>query len=156
MWRALVTNKEDFLNWLQSETDFLHISSHGKYENGVTTLHLTQGGKVTAKDIWNESDEDKSLNIKARVVLVNACETSYKDLREAFFKAGRRRLRYYIAPRVEVPFDEAFFVALLFYKKAFLDSCAREKRDRIGRSLRYTYNLKDVKTNYLMYKNPWL
>ncbi|MEM2970402.1 MAG: hypothetical protein QXR63_05660, partial [Candidatus Bathyarchaeia archaeon] len=47
------TNKEDFLNWLERKTDFLHISSHGRVEKGRTTLYIMQGGKVTAEDIKN-------------------------------------------------------------------------------------------------------
>jgi hypothetical protein len=32
----------------------------------------------------------------------------------AFLEAGNPKRRYYIAPRKDVPFDEAFIVALLF------------------------------------------
>jgi hypothetical protein len=53
-------DKEDFLRWLECKTDFLHISSHGRVENGRTTLYITQGGKVTATDI-------KNLDVKAKV-----------------------------------------------------------------------------------------
>ena len=65
-------------------------------------------------------------------------------------------MRYYIAPRVEVPFDEAFLVALLFYKKAFLDTTANQKHDRTFSALKYAFRLKDIKTNYWLYENPWL
>jgi len=135
-------DKRDFLQWLERKTDFLHISSHGRVEKGRTTLHITQGGKVTADDIEN-------LNIKAKVIFVNACQVSRKDLAEAFFKAGKPKKRYFIAPRVDVPFDEAFLIALLFYKRAFL-----EKRQRLFNSLKYVYKLKDVKTNYWLWEGP--
>lgn len=135
-------DKEDFLRWLERKTDFLHISSHGRVEKGHTALYLTQGGKISAEDIEN-------LEIKARVIFVNACQVSRRDLADAFFKAGRPRRRYYIAPRVDVTFDEAFLVALLFYKKAFL-----EKRPRLFSALKYVYNLKDVKTNYWLWEGP--
>lgn len=135
-------NKEDFCRWLERKTDFLHISSHGKVEKGRTTLYITQGGKVTANDIEN-------LHIKAKVVFVNACQTSRKDLANAFFKAGKPKQRYFIASRVDVPFDEAFLIALLFYKRAFL-----EKRPSLFNSLKYVYNLKDVKTNYWLWEGP--
>lgn len=135
-------NKKDFLKWLERKTDFLHISSHGRVENGRTVLHITQGGKVTSEDI-------ERLHIKAKVIFVNACEASHKDLANAFFKAGKHRRRYFIAPKVEVPFDEAFIIALLFYKRAFL-----EKRSRLINSLKYAYNLKDVKTNYWLWEGP--
>jgi hypothetical protein len=150
-------NKQDFLNWLQKDTDFLHVSCHGSHDTGNTVLSITQGGTVTSEDIWRtEKTKITSLNIKAKVVFMNACETSCKDLREAFFKAGKKSLRYYIAPRVEVPFDEAFIVALLFYKKAFLDTKANQKQDRTFSALKYAFRLKDVKTNYWLYQNPWL
>lgn len=149
------TNKDDFLQWLQRDTYFLHVSCHGERKKGITRLYITQGGWVTAKDIWNKSDKAKCLKINARVVMVNACETSSKDMREAFFEAGKHRLRYYIAPHEDVPFDEAFLVALLFYKKAFLDTFAKRKYDMIFRSLKYAYNLKDLRTNYWLYPNPF-
>jgi hypothetical protein len=135
-------DKEDFLRWLERKTDFLHISSHGRVENGRTILYLTQGGKITADDIEN-------LQINAKVVFVNACQVSRRDLANAFFKAGEPKRRFYIAPRVDVPFDEAFLVALLFYKKAFL-----EKRRRLLSALNYVYKLKDVKTNYWIWEGP--
>jgi len=129
-------NKEDFLQWVQRQTDFLHISSHGKVEKGRTTLYITQGGEVTAEDIEN-------LQIKAKVIFVNACQTSREDLANAFFKAGKPICRYYIAPQENVPFQEAFITALLFYKRAFL-----EKRPRLFSALNYAYRLGDVKTTY--------
>jgi hypothetical protein len=136
------TNKEDFLKWLERKTDFLHISSHGRVEKGRTTLYIMQGGKVTAEDI-------KNFRIKAKVIFVNACQASRKDLANAFFKAGNPKKRYFIAPRVDVPFDEAFLISLLFYKRAFL-----EKRPSLFNSLKYVYNLKDVKTNYWLWEGP--
>ena len=136
------TNKEDFLKWLQHTTDFLHISSHGKFENNHTTLYITNGGKVTAEDI-------KNLNIKAKVIFLNACQVSRDDMANAFLKAGNPKRRYYIAPRKDVPFDEAFIVALLFYKRAFLD-----RRPKLFSALKYVYNLKDIKTNYWLWKVP--
>jgi hypothetical protein len=138
----IATDKGDLLQWLERKTDFLHISSHGRVEKGRTTLYITQGGKVTADDIEN-------LQVKAKVVFVNACQASRKDLADAFFKAGKPKQRYFIAPRVDVPFDEAFLIALLFYKRAFL-----EKRPRLFNSLKYVYNLKDVKTNYWLWQSP--
>jgi len=136
------TSKEDFLQWLQRTTDFLHISSHGKVERGRTTLYITQGGKVTAEDIEN-------LQISAKVVFLNACQVSREDMADAFFKAGNPKRRYYIAPRKDVPFDEAFLVALLFYKRAFL-----EKRPKLFNAIKYVYNLKDIKTNYWLWTGP--
>jgi len=148
--------KQDFLNWLQKDTDFLHVSCHGSHDTGNTVLSITQGGNVTSEDIWRtEKNKITTLNIKAKVVFMNACGTSCKDLREAFFKSGKKTLRYYIAPRVEVPFDEAFLVALLFYKKAFLDATANQKHDRTFSALKYAFRLKDIKTNYWLYENPW-
>lgn len=132
-------DKEDFLKWLSRKTDFLHISSHGKVEKGRTVLHITQGGKITAEDIEN-------LPIKAKVIFLNACQVSRDDMADAFFKAGKPNCRYYLAPRKDVPFDEAFIVALLFYKRAFL-----EKRPKLYSALKYVYNLKDIRTNYWLW-----
>jgi len=129
-------DKDDFLQWLQRQTDFLHISSHGKVEKGRTTLYITQGGKVTAEDIEN-------LQIKAKVIFINACQTSREDMANAFFKAGKPVCRHYIAPQKDAPFQEAFLTALLFYKRAFL-----EKRPKLFSALNYAYRLKDIKTKY--------
>jgi len=126
----------------KNKEDFLHISSHGKFENNHTTLYITNGGKVTAEDI-------KNLNIKAKVIFLNACQVSRDDMANAFLKAGNPKRRYYIAPRKDVPFDEAFIVALLFYKRAFLD-----RRPKLFSALKYVYNLKDIKTNYWLWKVP--
>jgi len=129
-------DKDDFLQWLQRKTDFLHISSHGKSQKDHTVLDITRGGKVTAEDI-------QELKINAKVVFLNACQVSREDIADAFFKAGKPKCRYYIAPKKDVPFHEAFIVALLFYKRAFL-----EKRPKLFSALNYVYNLKDIKTRY--------
>lgn len=136
------TNKEDFLRWLERETDFLHISCHGNFKKDRTTLYITQGGTVTAKDI-------EKRRINAKVILLNACQVSRKDMADAFFKAGNPKRRYYIAPRKDVPFDEAFIVALLFYRRAFI-----EKRYKLFTALKYVYNLKDIRTNYWFWTGP--
>jgi len=133
-------DKEDFLQWLQRNTDFLHISSHGKCRRGHTVLDITQGGKVTAEDI-------EDLRINAKVIFLNACQVSREDMADAFFKAGKPRCRYYIAPQEDVPFHEAFITALLFYKRAFL-----EKRPKLYSALNYVYKLKDIKTEYWFWK----
>lgn len=103
---------------------------------------LNTRGKITAEDI-------EIRQVKSKVIFMNACQVSRRDLADAFFKAGKPQRRYYIAPRVDVTFNEAFLVALLFYKKAFL-----EKRPRLFSALKYVYNLKDVKTNYWLWEGP--
>ena len=135
-------NKKDFIRWLQKETDFLHISAHGERENGITTLKITQRSKITP-------DQIKKLTINARVVFVNACQQAHADMANAFLTAGKPKIQYYIAPKVDVPFDEAFIVALLFYKKAFI-----EKRKRLSYALKYVYKLKDIRTNYWYWESP--
>jgi len=132
----MAKDKNDFLRWLQRQTEFLHISSHGRFKKGHTVLNITQGGKVTAEDI-------EELKIKAKLVFLNACQVSREDMADAFFRAGKPRCQYYIAPKKDVPFHEAFIVALLFYKRAFL-----EKRPKLFSALNYVYNLKDIKTTY--------
>jgi hypothetical protein len=130
-------DKTDFLNWLERKCDFLHISSHGEIgKDGKSVLNITRGGKVTAKDI-------QDLDVKAEVVFLNACQTSRNDMADAFFRASRRRKMYFISTRARVPFDEAFLVALLFYKKAFV-----ERRSSIPWALRYTNSLKDIRSEY--------
>jgi hypothetical protein len=67
----------------------------------------------------------------------------------AILKAGNPKRRYYITPRKDVPFDEAFIIALLFYKRAFLD-----RRPKLFSALKYVYNLKAIRTNYWLWKVP--
>jgi len=66
--------------------------------------------KVTAEDI-------KNLQIKAKVVFLNACQVSRDDMAEAFFKTRKQNRRYYIAPRKDVPFDEAFMLLCSFIRE---------------------------------------
>jgi len=114
----------------------------GQLETFNRESYITNGGKVTAEDI-------KNLNIKAKVIFLNACQVSRDDMANAFLNAGNPKRRYYIAPRKDVPFDETFIVALLFYKRALLD-----RRPKFFSALKYVYNLKDIKTNYWLWKGP--
>jgi len=130
-------DKQDFLYWLEKDTEFLHVSAHGVIKNGRTFLSITGGGQVASDDI-------EKLDIKAKCVFLNACQASRNDMASAFFKACRRRRQmYFISTRAKVPFDEAFLVALLFYKKAFV-----EKGSSLWRALKYTESLKDIKSEY--------
>jgi len=142
-----VESKADFINWLEKETDFLHVSAHGKRKKGKTVLKITRGSIITSEEI-------EKLNIKAKVIFVSACQQSRKDMADAFLKAGKPKYRYYIAPRVDVPFDEAFIVALLFYKKAFLGKASEKKRNHFYNALNYVYSLKDIKTRYRLLQVP--
>ena len=131
------SDKQDFLNWLEKDADFLHISAHGGIEKGHSFLKVTGGGTVTAKDI-------EDLTIRAKCVFLNACQTSRNDMAAAFFRASRRRGQmHFVSTRARVPFDEAFLVALLFYKKAFV-----EKGSSLWCALRYTDSLKDIRSEY--------
>lgn len=130
-------SKSDFLDWLEQETCFLHISAHGGIQNGRSYLRLTSGGRVTADDIKNR-------DIKAKCIFLNACQTSRNDFAEAFFAANKhKRKMCFISTRARVPFDEAFLVALLFYKKAFV-----EKKSNLWCALKYTNSLKDIRSEY--------
>jgi len=140
-------SKADFIKWLEKETNFLHISAHGDRENNETVLKITRGSTITSQEI-------KDLNIRAKVIFVNACQQSRKDMADAFLEAGKPRYRYYIAPRVDVPFDEAFIVALLFYKKAFLGKAFKKRRNQLFNVLNYVYGLKDIKTSYWLWQVP--
>lgn len=130
-------SKSDFLNLLELDTDFLHISAHGGINDEHSYLSITSGGRVTAEDIKNR-------DIKAKCVFLNACQTSRNDFAEAFFNANKHRTKmYFISTRARVPFDEAFLVALLFYKKAFV-----EKKSNLWCALKYTKSLKDILSEY--------
>jgi hypothetical protein len=133
----IAANKKDFLEWLEKDTDFLHISAHGGIEEGHSYLKITAGGKVTARDIEN-------LDIKAKCLFLNACQTARDDMANAFFKANKHRKKmYFISTKARVPFDEAFLVALLFYKKAFV-----ERKASLLWALKYTESLKDIQSEY--------
>ena len=138
-------SKTAFMKYLASDTDFLHVSCHGDRINQKTYLYITNGAYVSAEDI-------AQIDIKAKVIFLNACTTSRKDLAEAFLEAGTPRYRYFIAPHIEVPFDEAFIVSLLFYRKAFLRKLDIRSKKQVFKALEYVYNLKDIKTNYFLWE----
>lgn len=137
--------KSHFLKLLECKTDFLHISSHGSRIEGKTFLDITKSGKVSADDI-------RELDIKAKIIFLNACQTSRKDMANAFFKAGTYPFRYFIAPFKEIPFDEAFVVALLFYWKAFLKGVPLKNTKKLFDALEYAYKLKDISTNFFFWE----
>jgi hypothetical protein len=76
-------SKLDFLEWLEQDADFLHISAHGGIEKGHSYLNITSGGKVTAEDIVQR-------DIKAKCVFLNACQTSRNDFADAFFAENKQ------------------------------------------------------------------
>ena len=132
--------KRDFMRWLEKDTDFLHISAHGESKKGQTILNITRNATITP-------DEIVDLDIKARVIFINACQQSRKDMAYAFLDSRNAKKRYFIAPHKDVPFDEAFIIALYFYRKAFLN-----KSKNLSKALNYVYHLKDIKTNYFLWE----
>jgi len=141
-------NKADFMRWLEKDTDFLHISAHGDRVNNQTILKITRNGTLTPKEV-------AELNIKAKVIFMNACQQSRKDMAEAFFKAGKPKYRFFIAPFKEVPFDEAFLIALLFYKNAFLERTSLENSKSLFKALEKVYTMR-IKTSYFFWEWPYL
>lgn len=139
-------NKAHFMKLLERKTDYLHISAHGDRVDGETCLFITRNATITTKDI-------AKLKVKAKIVFMNACLTSRKDIANAFFKAGVDNTLYFIAPHQEVSFDEAFLVSLLFYRKAFLQRTPLSDSKQIFKALEYAYKLKDITTKYWFWQS---
>jgi hypothetical protein len=138
--------KKEFIKALEKQTDFLHISSHGERDKANTTyLYVTNGGCIYPQDI-------EELRVKAKVVFLNACLTSRKDMANAFLNANDPEFRFFIAPRNEVTFDEAFLVSLLFYRNAFLNAINFQSGRAVFRALNKVYKLGDIKTKYSLWR----
>lgn len=135
--------KDEFLSLLEDDYDYIHISAHGeKIERGKGVIYVKNRGIVKAEHIHE-------LNIKAKVILVNACETYQKDLIEAFLASGNPKSRVYIAPKNTVNFDEAYLIALLFWKCLMLD------QKTAWQSLaHYAYKLPGFKANFWYKEKP--
>ena len=139
------TSKEHFIKSLENTTDFLHISSHGdRDKDNNTYLYITNGGIIYP-------DEIKELKIKAKVVFLNACLTAKEDMAKAFLEANNSS-RFFIAPRKEVKFNEAFIVSLLFYRNAFLNEVNIKSERAVFKALKRVYKLGDIKTHYSFWK----
>lgn len=106
--------RDDFLAYLEKDCDYLHISAHGAKIDGHGEFYVRPNATIRARDI-------SDLEIKATVVFLNACRTWSEDLKDAFLQAMDNNDACYIAPSNDVPFDEAYLVALLFYKSLLLD-----------------------------------
>ena len=140
-------SKEHFIKSLERTTDFLHISSHGdRDKNNKTYLYITNGGCIYP-------DEIRELKIKAKVIFLNACLASKRDMANAFLEANNSSFRFFIAPRKEVKFNEAFIVSLLFYRNAFLKPINIESKRAVFNALKRVNKLGDVKTHYSIWKS---
>jgi hypothetical protein len=138
--------KREFTKALERQTDFLHISSHGERDKDNTTyLYVTNGGCLYPQDI-------EDLSIKAKIVFLNACLASRKDMANAFLEANDPWFRFFIAPRNEVTFDEAFLVSLLFYRNAFLNSINLKSGRAVFKALNKVYKIGDIKTRYSLWR----
>jgi hypothetical protein len=135
-------SKQEFLKHLERDTEFLHISSHGdRDKNNNTFLYITKKARIYPEEI-------KDLKIKAKIILLNACLTSKKDMAIAFLDAGNPKFRFFIAPKRAVSFNESFIISLLFYRNAFLKRINLNKELQVFKALQKVYSLKDIKTNY--------
>jgi hypothetical protein len=111
---------------LIKDVDYLHISAHGKrLKTKRGTVHaLTIGRNVVIKP-----DDIRKWKPKAKNIFLSACGTGYDDLLDAFFDFDNKKKGTIIAPAKDVPFDEAFLLALQFHRGAFLEgSQAKAKR----------------------------
>jgi hypothetical protein len=139
-------SKTEFTKGLERETDFLHVSSHGeKDEFDNTYLYVTNGGCIYPKDI-------EKLKIKAKVVFLNACLASREDMATAFLDANNPKYRFFIAPKKDVTFDEAFIASLLFYRNAFLKNIDIKSEQTVYQALKKVYKLGDIRTNYFFWR----
>ena len=145
--------KKSFLSKIEEETDFLHISAHGKKEK-TGDRHILLVGK-TGKEVT--PDDVKKRNPKAACIFVSACCAGYNDLASSFFCNGRKG--FYLAPVSKPPFDEAFLVALQFHRGAFLEEFAGKGvnvgKERVGKRTRnLVAELKSVKRKYGYFEFP--
>ncbi|MEM3671249.1 MAG: hypothetical protein QW767_05860 [Thermoprotei archaeon] len=131
--------KDEFMKALEAPCDYLHVSSHGKRIGGEGVIYVRNRARITAEDI-------RRLNIQASVIFVNACQAWSRDLYEAFELATGRRPAYYVAPANDVNFDEAYLVALLFYRGLILG-----KQNPIS-ALKSAINIPGVEGAYLCRK----
>jgi hypothetical protein len=145
--------KKAFLDKIEEQTDFLHISAHGNKDNTINQ-HVLFIGKTKKKVI---PDEIKNCNCKATGIFVSACCTGYNDLASAFFSDGREG--FYLGPVSKPLFDEAFLVALQFHRGAFLEEFANKGvnagKIRVGkRTQNLVLELKSVKRKYNLFEFP--
>lgn len=129
--------KKDFLELLEEDYDYIHISAHGeKICGGKGVIYVRNRGVIKAKDLLG-------LDIKAKVIFVNSCKAYIRDLKYAFLAAGSPKDRVYIAPKNDVYFDEAYLIALLFWKRIMLD-----KKDSWQSLANYAYKLPGFRANF--------
>jgi len=84
--------KIEFLGLLESDVEYIRISAHGRKEDGKGRFFVKSKATIGSEDIH-------SLDIKACVLFLSACETWTDDLASAFLEASQARKRVYIAPR---------------------------------------------------------
>lgn len=145
--------KKAFLNLLEEETDYLHISAHGTWKKGSGHILIIGNKKVIT------SENIRKHKPKARNIFVSACHTGFYDLASAFFDFDRKKRGFYIAPLKEPPFDEAFLVALQFHRGAFLEEYSKKGichgKERVSnRTIRYFEELKSIKLKYELFEFP--
>ncbi len=121
-----IFTKKQFLDALTDGwCNLLHVSAHGKRNNGVSEIHIgNKKDTVTATDIHN-----LDVDLAIRSVFVSACSTSYKDIATAFDSIG---VEHYAAPRTDVEWIDASLFSLMFYKRYIYDNIS------YGRAFEYT------------------
>jgi hypothetical protein len=144
--------KKAFLSLLEEETDYLHISAHGKRKRGHKhILVIGNNRKITPEDIRKHKP-------KAKCVFVSACYTGFYDVAAAFFDFDRNKKGFYLAPKSDPAFDEAFLLALQFHRGAFLEEYAyglKRGNEKLSKKTRsYIQELKSVKRTYQLFVFP--
>ncbi|HML02345.1 MAG TPA: hypothetical protein VK487_03115 [Candidatus Bathyarchaeia archaeon] len=127
-----VTSKTKFLKKLGTKKryDIIHISAHGS-STGIGC------GKA-----WEVSpDEIKSVHsARTKLVHVSACQSSYKEMADAF------NSEFFLAPRTDIEWIDAAMFSMMFYKRYIVD----------GISMRNAFEYARTRTQTAsVYPNLW-
>lgn len=139
--------KKSFFDCLEEETDYLHISSHGK--RNKENHHVLVIGKSEKEVTPAKIREHKPV---ARYIFISACCAGHEDLANAFFLFDEKKSGFYLAPVNEVRFDEAFLVALQFHRGAFARASKGQRSWQPGK--KYVEELKSIKKTYALFEFP--
>lgn len=142
--------KKSFFNCLEEETDYLHISSHGRVrKQNKEDHHVLMIGKSEKEVTPAEIMRHKPV---ARYIFISACCAGHEDLANAFFLSDEMKSGFCLAPVNDVRFDEAFLIALQFHRGAFARASKGQRSWQPGK--KYVEELKSIKKTYALFEFP--
>ena len=128
--------KKEFIDLLKRlDTDILHISAHGYYDDGQSS----NNNRCIAIGNSYLYPRDIPKRVGAKIVVLNACVSSHRSLASAFYNAGVRR---FLAPKQIIDWASAALFAELFYGRLV------RKRNSFAASFRYAGNRLNLKGLY--------